>query len=185
MKDEDGVDLPAGDFRRLRRYLHPRLFAWPDDDANDYAPPTDLIDEKEWDSIMVLPTDVALKSTSYAGSLVARLSKLQTDWIFSWPVDGQAPFMEEVSMLANEEFDALVFNATHGWYRQAIGCLRNALETLTVAASLFVHPNGQRLFQDWRNGTREVAFGQGAYLAAGQLCWESRRRGRCTRVGVR
>lgn len=161
MKEEDGVDLPKGDFRSLRRYLHPQLFAGNDDDAQDYIPPTDLIGEDSWDGIMVLPTDVALKSTSYAGSLISRLHSLHSDWIFSWPDEEKdAPFMLETSLLVGEEFDALVFNATSGYYRQAIGCLRNALETLTVAASLAVHPNGLQLFAEWRNGTREVTFGQ-------------------------
>ena len=161
MKGEDGVDLPLGDFRTRRRYLHPQLFAGNDDDAQDYISPTDLIAEESWDGVMVLPTDVALKSTSYAGSLIARLHSLHSDWIFSWPDEEEdAPFMFETSLLAGEEFDALVFNATSGYYRQAIGCLRNALESLTVAASLSVHPNGWQLFSEWRNGTREVAFGQ-------------------------
>jgi hypothetical protein len=32
MKEEDGVDLAGDDFRRIRRYLAPHLFAWPDDE---------------------------------------------------------------------------------------------------------------------------------------------------------
>jgi hypothetical protein len=81
---------------------------------------------------MVLPTDVALKTSSYAGSAAAQLEALNSDWVFSWPGPGQASFMDEVCLLAGEEFDALVFNALHGYYRQAIGCLRNALETMTI-----------------------------------------------------
>jgi hypothetical protein len=61
-------------------------------------------------------------------------------------------------LLAGEEFDALVFNAVHGWYRQAIGCLRNGLELMTVAAGLTV-TNNQTLYNDWRNG-QEIAYGQ-------------------------
>jgi len=67
--------------------------------------------------------------------------------------------MEEVSLLAGEEFNALVFNALHGYYRQAIGCLRNALETLIAAAGLAVTGN-QELFDRWRNGERQIGFGQ-------------------------
>jgi hypothetical protein len=66
------------------------------------------------------------------------------------PEPGEAPFMEEVSLLAGEEFNALVFNALHGYYRQAIGCLRNALETLIAGAGLAVTGN-QELFKRWRN----------------------------------
>lgn len=116
MKEEDGVDLARGDFRRIRRYLTPRLFAWPDDDEpQTYPPPSDLIPEERWDHVMTLPTDVALKSSSYEGSAIARLAALESQWIFSWPEVGEAPFMEEVALLADEEFDALVFNALHGY----------------------------------------------------------------------
>jgi len=72
VKDEDGVDLQDGDFRRLRRYLAPHLFAWPDEDEADaYPPPTDLVPEEQWDHLMTLPTDVALKSSSYEGSTIS------------------------------------------------------------------------------------------------------------------
>jgi len=62
VKEEDGVDLARGDFRRIRRYLAPHLFAWPDDDDDPgtYPPPSDLIPEESWDHVMILPTDVAL-----------------------------------------------------------------------------------------------------------------------------
>jgi hypothetical protein len=160
VKDQDGIDLQDGDFRRLRRYLAPHLFAWPDEDEPDiYPPPTDLVPEEQWDYLMILPTDVALKSSSYEGSTISRLATLDTGWISSWPDAGQAPFMEEVSLLAGEEFNALVFNALHGYYRQAIGCLRNALETLITAAGLAVTAN-QELFNRWRNGERQIGFGQ-------------------------
>ena len=156
MKDEDGIDLPPGDFRRIRRYLAPWLFA-DGEEGETYSPPTDLITEERWDSVMTLTTDVALKSSSYEGSLIGRLAQLNSDWIFSWP--DEAPFMEEATLLAGEEFDALVFNALHGYYRQAIGCLRNALETLIIASALAV-VNKKPLFRRWRAGTVEIRFGQ-------------------------
>jgi hypothetical protein len=158
VKDEDGIDLPDGDFRRLRRYLAPWLFA-DGDEGTIYPPPSDLVAEEPWDHVMVLATDVALKTSSYEGSAFARLSQLETDWIFSWPNPGQAPFMEEATYLAGEEFSALVVNAVHGYYRQAIGCLRNALEVMTVAAGMAV-TNNQALFQQWRQSGQEIAFGQ-------------------------
>ena len=160
MKDEDGIDLPEGDFRRLRRYLAPWLFALPGgDEGKIYPPPSDLVPEETWDGVMTLPTDVALKSSSYEGSLISRLATLHSEWIFSWPDPGEAPFMEEAALLAGEEFDALVFNALHGYYRQAVGCLRNAVETLIVAASLAA-TNNQVLFDQWRKGERQIGLGQ-------------------------
>jgi hypothetical protein len=158
VKEEDGIDLPDGDFRRLRRYLAPWLFA-DGDDATTYPPPSDLVEEESWDHVMVLATDVVLKTSSYEGSTFARLSQLETDWISSWPNVGQAPYMEEAAYLAGEEFSALVVNAVHGFYRQAIGCLRNALEVMTVAAG-FAVTNNWALFQQWRQSGQEIGFGQ-------------------------
>ena len=63
---------------------------------------------------MDLPTDVALKSSSYEGSLVSRLRELHSGWIFSWPDEDDAPLLHEAVLLAAEEFDALAFNAPHG-----------------------------------------------------------------------
>jgi len=155
--DSDLIELPDDDFRRHRSYLAPWVFAWPDDEPEAYPPPSDLVSREHWDGIMLLPTDVALKSSDDDGSLVGRLYVLQSEWIFSWPEQGEAPFMEEASLLAGEEFDALVFNALHGWYRQAIGCLRNAMEIMIVAAACSVSANAQ-LYADWRAGTKEVPF---------------------------
>jgi hypothetical protein len=160
VRDEDAIDLAEGDFRRVRKYLAPWLFAWPgSEEGTTYPPPSDLVGQEQWDGIMVLPTDVALKSSSYEGSLVSRLYQLHSDWIFSWPDLGEATFMEEPALLASEEFDALVFNALHGWYRQALGCLRNALETLAIGAALAV-TNDQESFLAWRQGKKQLAFGQ-------------------------
>lgn len=161
---DDRVSLDAGDFRRERTYLAPHLFAYPDLDDEEvdnlaaYPPPTDLVVEDRWTTVMDLPTDVALRTSSWDGSAWARLANLHSDWIFSWPQPGFAPFMGDATLLAGEEFDALVFNAVHGWYRQAIGCLRNALELMTVAAGLAV-TNNQALYTAWRCG-QEITFGQ-------------------------
>jgi len=73
--------------------------------------------------------------------------------------------MFDAALLAGEEFDALAFIAIHGYYRQALGCLRNALEVLTVAAGLAVTGNSG-LLQRWRAG-HEVPFGNARdWLAA-------------------
>jgi hypothetical protein len=79
----------------------------------------------------------------------------------------EAPYLFKAALLAGEEFDALAFIAPHGYYRQALGCLRNALEVLTVGASLAVTQNAA-LFARWRNG-EEVPFGNARdWLAASQ-----------------
>jgi len=159
MNDEDAIELPEDDFRRVRRYLAPSSFALSDyEDGDDYPPPSDLVLRESWDGTVDLPTDVALWTSSHRGSTVDRLYSLHSDWRSSWPEIGDAPFMEEMALLAAEEFEALVFNALHGWYRQSLGCLRNALETMTIAAALSVR-NEKTKFDEWRAGTREVKFG--------------------------
>jgi len=65
---------------------------------------------------MGLATHVALESSGYAGSVVTRLYQLASDWLFSWPDPGTAPFVDYPALVVGEEFSALVFNAVHGYY---------------------------------------------------------------------
>jgi len=123
-----------------------------------WPPHDDLVDKDAWDHIMGLATHVALESTGYAGSAVGRLNQLDSDWVFSWPEVGTAPYMEFPSLIAGEEFGAVVFNAVHGYYRQAIGGLRVALETLTMAAG-FAIVGDAAAFQAWQEGRIEAKFG--------------------------
>lgn len=156
MNDEDRIQLPPDDFRRERALLSPELFADPGDGHD--LPPTDLVSKDAWTGLIDLPTDVLLRTTSHEGSSVDVLHKLGSMWIFLTPMEEhQAPYLFEAALLAHEEFDALAFIVLHGYYRQALGCLRNALEVLTVGAGLAV-TNNAGLFTKWRNG-HEVKFG--------------------------
>ena len=96
-------------------------------------------------------------------SLTERLHRLASDWIWASPVNPEsAPFMHEPGLIAFEEFDAAVFNAIHGYYRQAFGCMRGALETLAVAAGLAATKNPVE-YGDWRNG-KEIFIGKARRL---------------------
>jgi len=157
-KPEDRTPLDADDFRRVRAYLAPHVY-YPYEEGASYPPPSDLIDEDVWHSIMDLPTDVVLKTSSDSGSAMERLQGLTNDWTSSWPEVGSGGvYAEETCLLAGEELDALVINAVHGFYRQALGCLRNALEIMSVAAALAATDN-PALFGRWRQG-QEIGFGQ-------------------------
>jgi hypothetical protein len=158
--EADLIPLPDDDFRRTRSYLAPHAFAtWRMDDPDEpdvWAPPSDLIPWEDWDDIMTLPTDVVLKTTSYEGSWAARVHRLASDWIDACPIDpAAAPFMHAPALTAYEEFDAVVFNAVHGYFRQALGCLRNVLETMTAAAAMAVTNNTTK-FNAWQSGTDEI-----------------------------
>jgi hypothetical protein len=96
-----------------------------------------MISEETWHELMDLQTDLLLHTTGYEGSLTHRLHRVRLIW--ASPVDpGSASFMHAPGLIAFEEFDAAVFNAIHGYYRQAFNCMRNALETLAIAAGLDV-----------------------------------------------
>ena len=158
--ESDLVPLPEDDFRRVRSYLAPHVFAsWRIRDPNEsdlYPPPSDPISKEDWDGFMALPTDVVLKTTSYEGSWTGTVHRLASDWIDVCPMDPEsAPFMHGPSLTAQEEFDAVVFNAVHGYFRQALGCLRNVLETMTVAAAMAV-TNDAAKFSAWQNGDDEI-----------------------------
>jgi hypothetical protein len=60
--------LDANDFRAARYVLEPDDFALSD---GPDRPPTDLIDETAWRGIMDLPSDVAIRTTSYQGTRAA------------------------------------------------------------------------------------------------------------------
>jgi hypothetical protein len=62
------------------------------------------------------------------------------------------------TLIAGEEFEALAFNALHGFYRQAIACLRLALENMAFAAALAATDNSAA-FSAWQRGQQEVKYG--------------------------
>jgi hypothetical protein len=161
--DEDHVPLPADDFRRERALLAPYLYA---DPGSGIEPPTEPVSKRHWKGVMDLPTDVLLRTTSHEGRSFDELAGLSSLWTFITPMEEhQAPYLFEAAILADDEFGALTFIGPHGFYRQAFGCLRNALEVLTIGAGLAVTSN-QSLFNKWRLGA-EVPFGNACdWLAA-------------------
>jgi hypothetical protein len=161
--EKDRVPLPADDFRRERAFLSPHLFA---DPGSGHEPPTKLVNRRRWEGTIDLPTDVLLRTTSHEGPTFDELAELRSLWTFMTPMEEhQAPYLFEAALLAGEEFNALTFIGPHGYYRQAFGCLRNALEVLTIGAGLAVSGN-QTLFDKWRNGGA-VPFGNACdWLAA-------------------
>jgi hypothetical protein len=125
-----------------------------------------MVSQRHWEGVIDLPTDVLLRITSHEGRTFDELAELSSLWTFMTPMEErQAPYLFDAALLAGEEFDALTFIGPHGYYRQAFGCLRNALEVLTVGAGLAVTGN-QGLFNNWRNGGA-VPFGNACdWLAA-------------------
>jgi hypothetical protein len=150
--------LAEGDFRERRTYLADECFAL---SGGPSPPPTDLVPQEQWDGLMHLPTDVSLRTTDYKGSLFGELCDLWGDWVEALPLEPlQKDFMFSSALDANDELQAAVFTASHGFYRQAGGSLRSALETLTIAAGFAVRDDWSR-FQEWQQGLHEPKFGNG------------------------
>jgi hypothetical protein len=115
--------MPLSDFRARRYVLEPDDFALSDDGLE--SPPSDLIPEHDWRGIMDLPGDVAIRTTSHQGRRIASLHKLIGAWTEAFP---PSPGIISHGMLDTfDAFQAFLFNMVHGFYKEAIAGLRNAL----------------------------------------------------------
>lgn len=153
--DEYFRALPEGDFRRYRAYLADHLFALSDGPS---SPPTDSVPQEPWRGVIDLPTDVLLRTTDYQGTIVNEVYQQTKVWVFAMPEEeGRSIFVAGASFDASDEFQAALFCAMHGWYRQAAACLRTALEVMAAATAYGA--NGNRTGLDrWRNGQTEPKF---------------------------
>jgi hypothetical protein len=120
--------LEPGDFRAHRKILESDDFALSDGEPD--PPPSDLISQEAWDGIMVGPDDVAIRTTSHQGDRVAFLHELWGGWVEYLPAKG---ILADAVLDVSDDFSASLFNLVHGYYKQAIAALRNALETMVVA----------------------------------------------------
>jgi hypothetical protein len=155
--EEDRQHLAEDDFRRERNWLTPSAFAISD---GEDPPISELVSEEVWDHLMHLPDDVAIRTTNWIGSKVELLHEVSMQWHYATPVHPEgATYAPEPAFLAAEAFEALEFAALHGYYRQALGCLRNALETMTHAAALAATSRKDD-FAQWRRGDLELRFGE-------------------------
>jgi hypothetical protein len=145
--------LPVSDFRAVRIVLEPDDFA-----VSSGKPdiPTDLIDKEIWDGIMVLPDDVSVRTSNHQGQFLGALYRLQATWTRS-AIGGDQDMLHEVALYSIDELDASLFNMLHGYYRQAVGCLRNILE-LIVFGTYCQLANRQSAFEDWSAGQSKTSF---------------------------
>ncbi len=88
---------------------------------------------------MNLPTDVLLRTTDHQGMSVDAARVQLHAWVFALPVDArEAVFVAGSALGANDEFQAALVIAMHGWFRQAASCLRTALDAMTAATAYSV-----------------------------------------------
>lgn len=162
-RPQDHRGLDADDFRTERSYLADHVFLQAPGGAQA---PNDVVEEKAWEHIMHLPTDVLLRTTDYLGTMVTDMYEQGSGWVFATPeAQAKAPFMFDAALDSSDEFQAAPFIAIHGWYRQATAALRNALETMALAAAFAVR-NDVNGFGNWRVGSQEPKFGNAIDMLA-------------------
>ena len=144
--------LELSDFRAVRRVLEPDDFALTDGEPD--APPTDLIEEGAWDHIMTLPDDVAIRTSSHQGSRISLLNEVTTEWIGILP---ESSMTASAMLDIGDNLSSSVFSQLHGFYREAISTLRNALETSVFATQCILGADEAR-WKRWGEG-EEVRFG--------------------------
>lgn len=142
------------DFRTTRRMLPPEAFAYakgPD------LPPQDLVDEKTWNSIMSLPDDVSLRTSSDHGAELKYMDKLWSSIIFS--IGNDEDVMQQALLDVADELMACIVNSLMGFYRVAASCLRNSLELATNGA-YYQRCKNLDEYKIWRENQGDVKFGE-------------------------
>lgn len=143
--------LDSDDFRAHRKVLDPDDFALTDGEPDPL--PRDLVPQEVWDGIMTLPGDVAIRTTSHLGEWVELLYDLWKGWIDSFP---RRSILTQAMLDCADDFSAAIFNLVHGYYKQAIGALRNALETMVLACECTLS-GAVETWLDWHDG-KEIAY---------------------------
>lgn len=147
--------LPLDDFRAVRIILENADFA--DAPAGPDPPARDLVDKDTWNSIVTLPDDVSVQTSNDHGRLLRAMDRCWAAWI-----DSLAPRRDPIQdaiLDAADEFHAATYNSLHGFYRQAYGCLRNALETMAIATYCQVTKQ-RELFRQREAGKAKIEFGK-------------------------
>jgi hypothetical protein len=116
-----------------------------------------MIDKATWDSIVVLPDDVAVRTSNYHGTVLMHLHDLWGAWIETFGDMQDSIFT--VMLDAGDDFQSATYTALTGFYRLSITALRSALELTTIGAWAQVSGKNQE-FRDWRAGKIPLPFGQ-------------------------
>lgn len=144
--------LRAEDFRAYRRVLEPEDFAIGGDDCA----PTDLIDEYTWGDLTTLAMDVSIRTSDHNGTILRELYELWAVWLTMIGNSGNP--LATTMLDAGDEFRAATFAALLGFYRQSIGCARNALELVAIGSACHAC-NLDHEFDLWRKAEKQMGFG--------------------------
>jgi hypothetical protein len=153
-------DPAAPDFRGRRQKLPPEAFALHSGKEPEVR---DLIDEKTWASITSLPDDVSLLTSEQHGQTLRNAYAAWGLWpglvldIQSLCGDVSRDPLAVAALNATDEFQASVYAALTGFYRQALGTLRPAVEAMLAAVYFKVLPD-EAAFTKWLEGDHTGRF---------------------------
>lgn len=82
---------------------------------------------------MTLPDDVSVRTSDEYGRLLKRMDRCWDAWIEALTMR-QDP-AESAILDAADKFHAATYNALHGFYRHAFGCLQNALGVISFLSA--------------------------------------------------
>ena len=146
--------LDSSDFRGVRVVLKPSDFAIGDDIPE--PPPSDLIDKTIWFSIMTLPDDVAIRTSSYHGTALEKLHDVWGALVQTVAIDDQDA-LDAALLDAADDFQGAVFNALCGFYRLSFTSLRSVVELITIGTEAQITGNLSN-FEKWRAGQLITTF---------------------------
>lgn len=139
--------LPADDFRARRDYLPDDAFVLVEEGPD---PEPDRISLEAWRGMFALTDDVALRTTSFQGTIAEHCHDAWVAVVRSFPHDRseESPMFEALLDLA-DHLQAASFSALHGYYRQAFATLR-AAEELMIVTTRFALFDGLQVLRSWR-----------------------------------
>ncbi len=145
--------VSLSDFRAVRIVLEPDDFALGGDEPD--PPPSDLISQETWSGITGLPDDVAIRTSDHNGNALGEAYWLWGRWIEAIGETEDALFAPMLD--ANDDLQASMFDALHGYYRTGFSALRNVLELMTIGTCGALRNSQQ--YTNWRDGSAEFKFG--------------------------
>jgi hypothetical protein len=109
--------------------------------------------------LLVLPDDVAIRTSNHHGTALRQLEELSLAWITSVDMGDDRRLIDPVMLDAFDDLKAAIFNVLFGWYRFSIAGMRNVLELMAIGCWVQVCGEKQR-FKDWRKGNVVLSLGQ-------------------------
>ena len=147
--------LSLDDFRAIRIILEPDDFAL---SSGDEPLPSDLVDKDTWRGITTITDDVCIRTSNHHGKLLKIQYNLWGAWIES--IGDRQDYLFDTLLDAADEFKATTFNSLNGYYRQAISCLRSAIELITIGTYCQICGETDK-YNEWRGGKGNgITFGE-------------------------